>query len=210
MEYKTDNDYELIYLVRENDEEAYNYMQKKYNNLIACIAKKYYYNNSYLGIEYEDLYQEGLYAFEMALTKYDMSSSLFYTYVTLCIKREIERRIKKEKRYKNMVLTSAYSLNSPLQDNIELTLEETIEDKTIVGNKKISLEEKIISKEITEDLLNFKYELKYPQSAIYELKVNNFNNKEIASLLEITYKDVDNGLRTIRNKLKKYKNKIYE
>lgn len=210
MEYKTANDYELVYLIRENDDGAYQYMQAKYANLISQIAKKYYKNNSYLGIEYEDLYQDGLYAFEIALSNYDTASSLFYTYVTICITREIEKTIKKAKRNKQMVLTTAYSMNSPIPYYTELTLEDVLQDSTILGTKKQNIEEQFVSSEYTRYLYYFQYELDYPKSAIYELKINNFSNGEISSLLSIKYKDVDNALRTIRKKLKIYKNKFLE
>ena len=51
--------------------------------------------------------------------------------------------------------------------------------------------------------LDLKYLLKPKYSMVYELKINGFSNKDIASLLEIRYKDVDNYLRSIKNTIKK-------
>ena len=52
--------------------------------------------------------------------------------------------------------------------------------------------------------LDFKYELSDRQALVYELKFNNFTNKEIASLLDLNYKSVDNALKLIRQKIRKY------
>ena len=38
MEYKDLNDSEMLYLIRENEEEAYNYVYKKYEPLINKFA----------------------------------------------------------------------------------------------------------------------------------------------------------------------------
>ena len=53
-------------------------------------------------------------------------------------------------------------------------------------------------------MYNFKYELPEVQSQIYELRLNNFTNKEIAKLLDITYKRVDNSIRLMKIKFKNY------
>ena len=46
------------------------------------------------------------------------------------------------------------------------------------------------------------------ESKKYELKLNNFNNTEIVTLLDIKYKTLDNALFKLKRKLKKELNKI--
>lgn len=78
MNYKNINDYELVYQIRESDEEAYNTLFDKYSFLVKRLAYEYYYKNENIGIEIEDLCQEGYFAISVALKDYDQDNSLLY------------------------------------------------------------------------------------------------------------------------------------
>ena len=197
MNYKDVNDYELIYHIKENDEIAYNTMFDKYSFIVNKLAYDYYCKNKNIGIEYEDLCQEGFYAVSMAIKDYDQDNSLFYTYVLICIKREMERLVKAGRRNKQMILNNAISINSAIDLDDSLFLEDVIAADTDV-------ESFVISEELFKELFLYKHELSFEESLIYELKVNRFSNKEISLLLDISYKKVDNSLRKIRQMLLKY------
>ena len=201
MDYKNLNDYELIYEVRENNEIAYNTLYDKYKNLIGKIARDYYNKNKNNRIEYEDLVQEGFYGMSQAIRGYDENSTLFYTYANICIRREIERYIKTFERNKNMILNDAVSLSYPLDDTGETTLEDVIKSKE-------NIEEYILSESNYKKIWNFRNDLPFNESIIFELKSNQFSNKEISILLDMPYKLVDNYLRKIRISLKKYLKKL--
>lgn len=197
MNYKNINDYELVYQIRESDEEAYNTLFDKYSFLVKRLAYEYYYKNENIGIEIEDLCQEGYFAISVALKDYDQDNSLFYTYVLLCIRREMERYIKYCKRNKQMILNNAVSLSVSVDDSNELFLEDLISSGE-------SLEDTVIGDEIYKSLFLYKHNLSFEESLIYELKINKFNNKEIATLLDLSYKRVDNSLRKIRTAISNY------
>ncbi len=197
MDYKNINDYELIYEVRENDEYAYNTLYNKYKTLIAKLAYDYYMKNKNKRAEYDDLLQEGYYALCVAIREYDENSTLFYTYASLCIKREMERYLKGLGRNKNMLLTESISLNIPLDDKEETYLEEIIPSKE-------NVEKNVLSEEIYKKIWAYRHELSDEEGMIFELKANKFSNKEISTLLDIPYKKVDNCLRKIRILLTKY------
>ena len=55
MDYKTINDYELIYLVNEKNEDAFNIIFKKYENLINKYANYYYNNYKQKGVNKDEL-----------------------------------------------------------------------------------------------------------------------------------------------------------
>ena len=67
MDYKTINDYELIYLVNEKNEDAFNIIFKKYENLINKYANYYYNNYKQKGVNKDELNQEGKIGLYMAL-----------------------------------------------------------------------------------------------------------------------------------------------
>lgn len=204
MDYRDINDYEMLYMIGERDEIAYGTMYTKYYPLIASMARKYYENYKGYGIDYDDLYQEGIVALNNAIREFnDKNNCLFYTYAIICIKREMERLLKKSVRLKHMILNNALSLDQTIGDN-DLYVEDVMEDS------KENIDKNLLDVFFSKKILDLKYELSDRQSLVYELKLNNFSNREIAALLDINYKAVDNSLKLIKNKLKKYLNYIYE
>jgi RNA polymerase sporulation-specific sigma factor len=185
-------------MISENDENAYSMMIDKYQPLINKYADYYIYRYNNHGIEKEELIQEGTIGLISAINNYaEKEDCIFYTFANLVIKREMERYIKKSMRYKQQILTNATSINETVF-NEEIILEDTLFNEVdLVEN---------ISSEIyyRQVLYRFKYELTSLQAQVYELRLNNFSNKEISVLLDINYKSVDNCIRLTKEKFKKY------
>lgn len=185
-------------MISENNEEAYALMVDKYKPLINKYADYYCskYNNR--GIEKEELIQEGIIGLINSINSYmEQDKCIFYTFANLIIRREMERYIKKNMRNKQLILTGATSLSESI--GIEnLSLEDTL------YNELDNVENLINDKYYEKLLYNFKFELSDNQSQIYELRLNNFSNKEISLLLDISYKSVDNCIRLMKIKFKKY------
>ena len=198
MNYKDINDYELIYQVRENDECAYNTLFNKYSYVVNKLAYEYYSKNKNLGIELDDLVQEGFFAISTSIKDYNQDASLFYTYVVLCIRREMERYIKYNRRNKQMILSTAVSLNQFIDDDNDLFLEDVVDSS-------YNLEDNICYNDFFYRIFMYRHNFSFEESTIFELKFNQFSNREIAILLDISYKKVDNCLRKIRNRLNKFK-----
>ena len=194
--YKNINDYELLYLVAENDEVAYNDLFSKYDNMIKIESKKFYRKCNYLGISLDDIYQAGLYGFSLAIDNFDEKEGvLFYTYANTFIIREIQTLLRNHSRNKHLLLSESVSLDKEIDD--EGNLFSLFIDNGV--NIVTQYEDHISQK----DLLNFKYELPFLHSLIYELRLNSFSNIESARLLDIKYKTVDNAITSIKSKLKK-------
>ena len=86
MDYKKINDYEVVYMVRENDEEAREIIFNKYIPIVRRIASDHLALAKMARIEYEDLVQEGLIALNEAINKYnERSGVLFYTFLCVCV-----------------------------------------------------------------------------------------------------------------------------
>ena len=199
--YKDINDYELLYLIAEKDENAYNSIYTKYSNMIKIQARKMYRKSKYLGISYDDIYQAGLYGLAMAINNYDEKEGvLFYTCANTFILREIQNLIHNHNRCKHNILSDSLSLNAEIDSDGNVVLD-------FIENQNNSIKEYYENLTINK-LLDFKYELPFLHSLIYELRLNNFTNQEIATLLEIKYKTIDNALMNIKGKLKKQLNKI--
>ncbi len=198
--YKETNDYELLYLIAESNEDAYNSMHNKYHNIVQIEANKCYKKLPYIGISYDDLYQAGLYGLELAIKFFDeKSDTLFYTFASTFIKREMYTYIKYNSRNKHHVLSQSISLDSTIGED------GTLND--IIPSNSNSIDEYFENCK-NRAILDLKYELSFFQSLVYELKLNHFTNKEISVLLDVPYKTVDNSISGIKNRLRRMKNKI--
>lgn len=197
MRYKGVNDYELLYLVGENNEEVYNSIYAKYKPLIHKMAKTLCENYKSALVEYDDLFQEGMYGLNNAIKNFNgKSGSLFYTLAKLCISREMNGYVAKMLRGKNMILSSAVSFDTPISKNGFL-----VEDTLYSHDDSVELQFESI--EMEKYILDLKYELKDEYMPVYELKLNGFSNAAIANLLDLRYKDVDNYLRSIKKTLRR-------
>lgn len=197
MNYKIINDYELHYLIQERNEEAYELMFKKYKPLLDKISKTYYQNYRFQSIEYDDIYQEAMIGLSNAIDTYDEdNTALFYSYALLFIKRNVEKFLKESTRYKHQVLNEAISYQQEYA-NSNQSLE------NFICKEEVTPMDTVVDSELSKNLIDFKYRLKGKHAWVYELRLNNFSNKEIAQLLDIDYKSVDNSLRSIKEKFNK-------
>ncbi len=188
MNYKQYNDYELIYKIRENDDDSREVMFEKYQPIIRNIANMYYQKYKQYGCEFDDFYQEAMIGFYKALSSYDENmDSLFYTYSVCCIHRKLSgycRDISSAKKN----ISSEYFV-----DIDECSVEDPSSNtETIIKGKNIDLEVK-----------KFLYELPIETSSIMELKWNGFTYREIATLLDIPVSSVEFKSRKARKDIRK-------
>ena len=187
MEYKNVNDYEVIYMIRENDEDAENLMYEKYSPLLYKYVNKFYSLVSNI-ITYEDLVQETRIALNNAIKTFNEESDvLFYTYVSVCIERHLLTYCRNVNSNKHSILNNSL-------------LDEFIEEKYIHDANCLDI---MIS---NENFISMKNKLSFIDSNIFELKYNGFTYKEIAILLDISYRYLMYRVRLIKDRLKLNKN----
>ena len=110
----TDND--LLDKVADN-EIATETLFEKYKPLITGIAKKAYYTNQTSGIEVNDLIQEGMIGFSIAINTYDeKQDASFYTFARMCIIRRILSSISAANRQKHQILNESLSVENISED----------------------------------------------------------------------------------------------
>ena len=193
MQYKDLNDYEVIYRIRENDDLALNEMFLKYEPIVISFAKKYFSFVKKFGMEFEDLLQEGRIAVNKAINTFDAdSSTLFYTYVSICIERSmmnISRNLSRKKRL---------SIVNCVDGEALLLLPDTYYDPNSY----------IFDKFNKEQFIYYKNMFEIEDSCIFELKYNGFSYKEISELLDISLKFIDSRLCKIRKTLQFIRNKF--
>lgn len=203
-EYKGyDNDEELLYLISDNNEETQSVICKKYKPVISFYANKY---SSYVegkGLDYNDLYQEGLIGLLNAIDAFKQQKDIkFSTFAFLCIKRKILTAVKNANRKKHSILNESYSLDYKLDDdlasfdNLLSANEGGIEDILVTRENN-----EYFNKRINESLSDF-------ERMVYDLRINNFTYDEIAQTLGKTQKSIERTLDRIRIKIKRILNEI--
>lgn len=204
MEYRDFNDYELLSFVAERSEEAGEIIYKKYQPLINSIATRMYKQIKHkIGIDLSDLVQEGMVGLSYAIHHFDENNgALFYTYAKTCIERNIISTIVGAQRLKHKILNESISFNTEFMNREQIEIGKLLLDDSMNPEKLL-----IDSEEAEEIQQMITQELTIEEQQILEMRINGFTYVEIAKLLDIEKKKVDNVVQKIRLKLKKMTNK---
>lgn len=186
----------LIRQAQSGDDEAVDELIKKFFPLVSINARKFF----IIGAEQEDLVQEGLIGLLKAIKFYRAEKSSFKTFASLCIKTQIFSAIKIANNQKNMALNEAILNGSDKKQekiNLELTFDKTNPENIFIDRETIR-EFKKFSKNNFSSL----------EREIFEYLIRGYSYKEIAQILSLTAKSVDNGIQRIKKKaeiwIKKY------
>ena len=194
MLYQEYNDYELISLAHELNEDAINIIYEKYKPIIYKKCQKYI---TFLkGIELCDLVQECYIILDYAIKNFnEHNNNTFYTFFITCIDRYLSNEYKKNNNNKNKILNEAVSLDLEDEDNNRLM--DIIGDNSINPELQLSQNDELINiyTKIIEKLTDL-------EECVFILKIQDFSYKEIASILDKDIKSIDNSIQRIKNKLK--------
>ena len=196
--YKEENDYELNYLVEENNEDAKEIFFKKYKSIIEIKASKYKTYVESRGYDFNDLVQEGMMGLSQAMRDYSsQKNTQFKSFANLCIDRQISSFIRNIDRDKHKILNSSISIDR----NIDSLGKPLID---ILDNRNIDPEETFMQVEEQSELYNkVKDILTESENEVFDLRVQGFSHKEIASILNISEKSVAGRIQRIRKKVSK-------
>ena len=198
MDYRDLNDYELVSKVAENDEIT-DILFDKYMPLIRNVAKKLYDENQNSGLDFNDLVQEGMIGFSKAINTYnEHKDTLFFTYARKCIEHGIITSIINANRKKHSVLNNSLSMEAT-HSNEDDSIERFVYDKT-TDPETILLDFEnvnILTKNLKQELTSF-------EEQVFDLRKSGFTYREIAEVLDVEPKRVDNALQRMKNKVKEY------
>lgn len=197
MNYQNYSDSELFSMICESSEEAKEIIYNKYKYVIDVIIRKYVYTAKKLGVEYNDLYQEGLVGFADALNHYDESKNVqVSTFLSVCIERRLQNAILKAGRIKNKILLESLSLDHVYGEQ-QVPLHEMISEPNSDPLFGISKQE-----EYNDLRMKIKKQLSFSEYEVYNFMVQGLNYQDIALILNKTPKQIDNTIQRIKNKIK--------
>lgn len=188
MNYKKYNDYELIYMIRENDDFSQNILYEKYQPIIKKFATDFYIRYKSSGYDYEDFLQEATIGFQKALFSFDDTrENLFYSFAVLCIQRRLLSfcRMFMSDKYKNVFF-----------DTI------SIDDISCIDNRN-NMDSIFDEKEMEKILKSIIFDLSWEEGIVFELRLNGFQYLEISKLLDISCRKVGVILKSVRNVVRK-------
>lgn len=199
MDYKNINDYELIYLIEENNDEAWDILFNKYYLLLMKFTNNFYKRFRKYGICFDDLFQESCLAFNKTVKLFNSQENvLFYTFLCINIKGVLINYIRKLKSNSNLINVKALSLDCTFLSDSAFSISDFIADN------RINLEDSFEYNELLDKLNNFKWRLTSSYAQVFELLCNGFTCTEITKLLDINYKLLCDIVYRIRKKLKKH------
>ena len=190
--YNEYNDYELVFLAQEGNEDAINFIYKKYKPIIVKKSKLAIYSTKNSGSEINDVMQEAYLGLEEAIKNFSQNDeATFYTFANLCIDRKISNYIRKMANKKNILLNEAIFID----ENMENYLKDTTD-----------IENNLIRKVMKEEIINKIYD-KFTtlEKDVYNLLVDGYSLAEISNKLEKDIKSIYNTIDRIKQKVKKYR-----
>jgi len=184
-------DLELIKLVKEGNEAAFEHLLKRYEPLIAKIARSYYIQ----GYEKEDFYQIGSVAFYKAILNFNETEATFYAYALSCVRNEIVSQCRKQ--LTRVEYATDHEEIATVMESCEMYTVEKSEVLEEENNPKLHA----YRTELKALLSEHSYLSAFEKQCL-EGFANNLGYIEIAEKLGVDIKKVDNGLTRIRAKLR--------
>lgn len=194
INYDALSDNEIIERIANKDDDAIEYMMKKYGSIVKREVRTVY----IIGAETEDLMQEGMIGLFKAIRDFESDKgAVFSTFATLCVRRQIKTAINNSNRKKHIPLNtyiSIYAENDEygyeIEDNLESENEESNPENMVLAKE----QSRVLNELIENRLSSF-------EKKVLKHYLEGLSYQEIAQRLDKTDKSVDNALQRIRRKL---------
>ena len=187
--YKEYNDYEILYMIGENDDDTFNLLYKKYYPLILKYARKYKNSFKKFGYELDDIMQIGYISLYKAVRKYEYySENMFYTFLIKLLDNDYNIEYNKCSNYKNKCLNDSISYDKEITGTDLSILD-------IVGKYDFDYVE---DSDNYDKYLDFKNSLPFEASCNLELKISGYKDSEIEKLLDIKHEELLENYRVIK------------
>lgn len=184
-----------IFLAQKGDEESLQKILVKYRTIIQKNNSKFFLK----GGDKDDLIQEGFIGLIKAIKFYDKSKNAsFSTFANLCIRRQIITAVKNSNLEKHNFINNSINTKS----------EDFIEDIFCYNNPSfefLSPEDIVLGKELIANLMSYmSVNLSSFEKCVFFYLCKQYSYIEIANLLDLSPKKIDNTLQRVKKKIFKY------
>ena len=180
------NDFELVYLAQEGNEEAINLLYQKYKPIIVKKSKNAIMYATHHGIDINDIMQEAYIGFDEAIKHFSQDEKAsFYTFALLCVDRKIANYLRKMTSSKGKILNDAIAIDEVFE--------------SLLGN----IDTNSMDNNDSELVLRIRNILTDFERRVFDLKLKEYSFEEIAKILNKDVKSIYNTFQRIKNKIKK-------
>ena len=193
--YDSMTDDELLRLHRAGDARAEETLYARYKQIVRSKARTYF----LVGADHEDIIQEGMIGLYKAVMDYQFDKAAsFRGFAELCITRQIITAIKSATRKKHVPLNTYISFNRSVYEGEN---ERPLID--VLTSTRISdPEEVLIGREnyaaVADSIEHSLSKLEHNALGLY---LYGYSYQQIADMLQITTKSVDNAIQRVKKKL---------
>lgn len=198
MKNKIRDDYELIYLINQNDEQALAEMIVKYKKVLLMYANQYRY---VLKKEYDEdeMLQICYIALYTAIRTYnEQLGNKFTTYLRVIVTRELQIHVRSLHSVCRKANLEAISLHRSINDESERYYIDLVESR----NSDFDTKEYYYHKEFLMKIKEVISEFKKEDQIIFDLWRIGLSYNEIALHLKCPVKKVDNSIQRMKKKLR--------
>ena len=196
--YKNLTDEQILLKYRQGDEQALDFLLKKYKSLASKIARSYF----LVGAESEDVTQEAMLGLYSACRTYKHDGSSFKSFASLCITRAVQSAVKKANRLKNKMLNESLSLSNQGSSSLEGMQEEEL--NLYLPSDLLDPQDALIDREYKSELNNaINKSLSTKEKLVLKYYLSGLSYIEIAGKIGSTTKSVDNAISRTKKKLEK-------
>ena len=193
----------LVTLAQNNDETAMEELLSIFKSKVTAISREYF----LIGAEFDDLIQEGMIGLYKAISIYNEAKNHnFSAFASLCIHRRLQNAVKLANRKKNSPLNSYIPIK--YYDGSNTTDDDRLVNLVIVDDTS-NIEQNYIDKELNAVLISrVKEILNSQQFKVLKMFLNGESYINIGKEFNITTKQVDNMLQTIKKKLRSIQGEV--
>jgi len=179
-----------------DDAESMELIIKAFKPKVNAICRGYF----LIGSDFDDILQEGMLGLYKAIQSYDKNKNVnFSSYASLCIHRQIQSAVKVANSKKNLPLNAYFSI----KNDGSIETDDLYSPHIILVSKEGGAEKISLLKEQNSHILNtIKSKLDDVQFKILMMYLTGYSYMEIATVLDVKVKKVDNAIQTIKRKLK--------
>lgn len=193
---------ELIKLAQGGDQLATETLINSHKDFIRKMSSKYFLDSG----DSDDVEQLATIAFWEAIQDWDMTGD-FEAYAGMVIKRRMTDELRKEEAGKRQIHNTAQSLDATVSD--DEGSETSIGDRMAASG--LSPEEEVLGEEGARELRKFmKEKLSDKELEVIDLKTKGYSNSEIMEETGLSYKQVENAIKRVKDKLAEYMRKSYK
>ena len=179
------SDEELVEMYRNGIQDAFGELSVRYIFVIRSASAGLY----NMGVETDDLYQEGLVALHSAVKSYDDGGGAsFRTYAAVCIKNRLMSAVRSANNKRNFINNTAVSIyDEPMELSAPFSEPEGL----------------VVAEEGMKDILRTARDrLSELEFRVMELYIDGNSYEEISKLIGVSVKVCDNAMQRVRRKLK--------